>query len=111
MSVTISTAAAGENLSLNLANGNFSTLWNALALPLESPDDWCGEIDPREVLAAIDSVDPQLIHRADVVEYNDDSEVRFWSCGIDAERANRYLATLRRIAAHAIKVGQPIYWG
>ena len=109
MSVTIS-GIRGQ--SMNLANGNFSTLWHALGLSL---DDWCGEVDPRTVLTAIRTLPDGLLCRATVVDAGEDiagNQVGAYQVdyGIDADRAKSYIDRLTAICNAAEREETKIQW-
>lgn len=100
-----------ENLpfEMNVANGNFSLLWNALALPF----DWSGSIDARRILAVVPATDTALLMR-DTREEGGSAEgggCRVIHVGIDQERADSYLTRLRAIAEEAAKREERVVWG
>lgn len=86
---------------MNISSGNFSTLWNSLGLEF----DYCGQIDPREVIDSLNSFDENLLIRANFVDGN------IYSFGIDIERAKSYIDRLRNIAEESLKRNQLISWG
>ena len=87
---------------LNLANGNFSTLWNSLGLEF----DYCGEINSGELLKAVSSLDSELLLRANFVDGEN-----FYSFGIDKNQAARYIKKLHEICLEALKRGESVTWG
>lgn len=92
---------------MNISNGNFKTLWNALGLDF----DYCGEICPKKILDSLRILDENLLLRANFVLSNDSGDANFISFGIDKEQALRYTKRLREIAMHAISRGVNICWG
>lgn len=82
---------------LNLANGNFSTLWAALGF--DAPD-CCGSVAAHDVLLALDALDEHLLVRADQRGYGTNGAAWIY-CGIRPEQAQRYLSELRAIAREA----------
>ena len=87
---------------LNLANANFSTLWNSLGLEF----DYCGEINSGELLNAVNSLDSELLLRANFVDGEN-----FYSFGIDKNQAARYIKKLHEICLEALKRGESVTWG
>jgi len=90
----------------NIANGNFSTLWNSLGFDF----DYCGELDPRTILKAIKRTPVALIEKQ-TTEDNEEGKAHIINCGIDTEQANYYLIELVRICAEAEKREEKVYWG
>jgi hypothetical protein len=88
---------------LQMANGNFSTVMNALGL--EMSDDWCGSWDARTVLAALDRFNPELAVRAERQNNN------VIHCGIDQEYVIRRATLLREIAMEAARREELVVWG
>lgn len=86
---------------LNISNSNFSTLWNSLGLDF----DYCGEVETDKVSSALNSLDENLLLRANYVEDN------FYSFGIDRAQAKRYIDTLKDIVEEATKRNVKICWG
>ena len=91
---------------LNVANANFSTLWNSLGLE----HDYCGEIDPRVVLKAINRTPVALIERQ-ITEDNEEGKVHIINCGIHTKQAQRYITALTEICEEAEKREEKVYWG
>ena len=83
-----------------LANGNFSSVWQALGLPF----DWCGSIDGRIVQRAIANVNVDAIVRPTKVEGI------VTSCGVDAQQARAYLDRLAEIANEAARREENVVW-
>lgn len=92
---------------MNISNGNFKTLWNALGLE----HDYCGEICPKKILEVLKTFDDNLLLRANYVSSNDDGDCNFVSFGIDKDRAMSYTSRLKHIAIHAISRGVLVNWG
>ena len=90
---------------LNISNGNFETLWNALGLEFA----YCGEICPHILLEAVANADVQLIIRANYVDASENGAT-FYSFGIDAGRAESYLNRLSQIIIQAIARKVKIQW-
>lgn len=91
---------------MNVANGNFAMLWNALALPF----DYCGSIDARQVLPVVNATTPELLIRA-TDDSGSDGGVRVIRCGVGYEQAESYLTRLKAIAEEAARREEPIVWG
>lgn len=89
---------------MNLANANFSMLWNSLALPF----DWSGSIDPKLVLPVIASTPTELLQRETQVTKGNCVVISF---GVDHDQAESYLTRLKAIAEEADRRKQPIVWG
>lgn len=93
---------------MNISNGNFATLWNALGLE----HDYCGEICPKKIIEVLKTFDEKLLLRANYVLSNDNECCPiFYSFGIDNDRAMSYINRLKDIAMHAISRGVLICWG
>jgi hypothetical protein len=90
---------------LNIANGNFCTLWNALGLDSEP----CGEIPAGEVLLALESLEHELLERSETVQRGRRG-CRVIDCGIGPQQAQRYIAALTAIAREADNRIEPIVW-
>lgn len=90
---------------MNIANGNFSMLWNALGLEF----DWCGNIDGRQILDILKTFDNALLCRQTNIERKENGPV-IVACGVDVEGATRYISRLREIAEEAVRREQPICW-
>jgi len=86
---------------MNLANGNFHMLWNALALPF----DYSGCIDARIVRDALKGFDIALLIRDTIQDGN------VINCGVDEERAVRYIARLTEIVDEAERRERKVCWG
>jgi hypothetical protein len=84
----------------NLANANFSTLWNALGLEFD-----CRSMPARDLLLAVNSMNPDHATRA---ERRDGNSI---SCGLTREHIESYIDSLRVICLQAIKMGEDICWG
>jgi len=95
---------------MNLANGNFRTLWNALGL--DTGDcDLCGSMSPKDLCVAIVDAVPELAIRADRDGTSDEIfGCPFYEMGIDRERIDRYLDGLRRLAVWAVAHDATITW-
>ena len=91
---------------LNLANGNFSTLWNSLGLDVEP----FGEIDGRTLANAVETLDPSLAVRSPSVEYRNERPFVYGG-GIDHEQVNRYIGSLLAIAREAERREELVIWG
>lgn len=91
---------------LNLANGNFSTLWNSLGLDVEP----FGEIDGRTLARAVETLDPSLAVRSPSVEYRNERPFVYGG-GIDREQVNRYIGSLLAIAREAERREELVIWG
>lgn len=88
--------------TMNVANSNASML--VAALGLES-DDCGGSVNPNVLLKALDRTSVDLLTRAGREDGNT------FHCGVDADRAGRYLAKLREIAEEAAKREELVGWG
>ena len=91
---------------MNISNGNFKTLWNALGLDF----DYCGEICPKKIIEVLKTFDPDLLLAANYVDASGESAI-FYSFGIGGGRAMGYIDRLKDIAMHAISRGVNICWG
>lgn len=87
---------------MNVANGNFDTLWSALGLDLA---DRCGSMDGRVLQAAVRCADEALIVREGTREQN------YIDCGIGQGQAASYLARLMEIAVEAERREELVVWG
>jgi len=85
---------------LDIANGNFFTLFSALGLGT----CYAGHMDVRTMRCALDRFDPALAQRAGR------EEGRYFEQGIDADRIARYVKALRAILAFATERGAFIAW-
>lgn len=93
---------------MNVANGNFRTLFSTLALPF---DEEClsGHLDARTINAAIRSAAVELLER----ETRDEQKPggpRVIHCGIDREQATHYLIALKEIADEAERRESAVVW-
>lgn len=86
---------------MNLANANFATLWNSLGLESKP---W-GELNPQVALKALARTPTALLVRENRFED------RVYHCGIHEDQANRYFASLKKIADEAEKREEKIIWG
>jgi hypothetical protein len=91
---------------MNISNGNFKTLWNALGLDYY----YCGQICPKKIIEVLKTFDDNLLLRANYVDASEENAT-FFSFGIDKEKALRYTKGLKEIAMHAISRGVLICWG
>lgn len=91
---------------LDLSNSNASTLLSALGLAF----DYCGDIDGRTLLAAIDRTPVSLIQRQ-TTEGTGANGCQWINCGIREEQATRYLTILREIAEEAVRREERVCWG
>jgi len=77
---------------LDLANGNFGTLWDVL---FYFHGEWEGEMRPDNILRALDdTVVPALMKE-----------------GIPEERAKYYFETLKEVCVESQKRGVMVVWG
>lgn len=90
---------------LNMANGNFSTLWNSLGLDVE----WCGQIDGRTLAKLVESLDKSLAVRSPSVEYRNERP-KVCGGGIDLSQVDRYVSTLLAIAREAERREELVVW-
>ena len=90
---------------LNMANGNFSTIWNALGLDF----DYFGEIEPDVLIKAIDDSDINLAIKDSDIEVvkNGPTIITF---GIGLAQALRYHTLMREIATEAKDRGESVVW-
>lgn len=86
---------------MNLANGNFSTVFSALGLDV----DYCGHLDGRVLRDALRKTPLELLFRATVVDGN----VTY--CGIGQEQAAGYFTGLLEIAEEAVRREENVVWG
>lgn len=96
---------------LNMANCNFGSLWRILGLDCGDFEDFCcGSISPELLLAAIDIISVKSFTRDDEIFKNKEGRVRAIDCGVNLEKAARYIWTLRQIAGEAKRRGESIVW-
>lgn len=88
---------------LNLANFNFTMVWNALLL--DNADQPAGDVHPAKVLKAVMNVRPELLMRADMSEAHNWFEV-----GVDRSDVEYYIITLKEIALEACRREEYISW-
>ena len=89
---------------LNMANGNFHTVFCALGVSgIEF--DYVGEIEPRKLLKAIQRTHQDLFVRATQRTLN------IINCGIGREQADNYISKLVEICEEAIKREEKVCWG
>ena len=86
---------------MNMANGNFQTVFSALGLNTE----YCGSMDGRKLQNAIRSFNPELAIRATNISKN------IIEIGIDEDRITYYTESLLEIADEAIKREEMVCWG
>jgi hypothetical protein len=87
---------------LNIANGNFASLWQALGLYTD--DCYSGEISPKILLAYLNQLSLKRVCTPDEIKDN------FYTQGIDLSRASRYYWNLMQITKEAIKRNELIVW-
>lgn len=92
--------------SLNVANGNFATLWSALGF---DADVDCGSMDGRALAAALRNLDPALLIRADRASETPDGPRVYWA-GIVGAQADRYIEILSAIADEAQRREELVIW-
>lgn len=90
---------------MNVCNGNFRTLWNALALPY----DHCGEVSADAVLDALRGWDADLCVRAED-RIDNPHGASLISFGVSQEQAQSYEYRLLEIAKEAKRRGESIGW-
>lgn len=90
---------------MNIANGNFSRVWQALDLPVE----FGGHLDAKTLLAKVAACDVSKIVRDPRSEQS--GNVRVHYCGISHEHAQSYLSRLEDIAREADRRGKEVVWG
>lgn len=96
---------------MNVANGNFSTLWNALGLATNDDDMWGGSIEAETVQRALACMDHALVQRAPRHVLRGEHNCEIIEAGIDDARANSYVSRLSLIVGEAIKRNKKICWG
>lgn len=107
MSVTITVNHDRSGLfELNLANGNFATLDAALGA---FDGEYCGTVDPRCLLKALQSFDLHLAVRAEQRGYVDGS-LRYVCCALPLERVEQYTKVLTEIANEAERREEKVVW-
>jgi hypothetical protein len=92
---------------MNVANGNFHMLWNALGLEPE----YCGGMDGRKIQATLRTFDSRLLVRETRDVPATESSVRVIFCGVDADRAASYVSRLSEIADEAARREEQVVWG
>ena len=94
----------------NLANGNFSTIGNAIGF-LDDPEDmWGGSIHPQKLIDLLDAFDPSLGVRGGS-DTQEEGKCRIIDCGCSPEQVDRYTRGLRLIAYVALSRGVDVEWG
>lgn len=93
---------------LNVANGNFRTLWASLAL--EPGEYLSGFMPPATLRQALDNFDPALMERATTIEEGS-TGIRLINCGVTLDQANYYYHRLLEIVTEAERRGVDIVWG
>jgi hypothetical protein len=88
---------------LNLANGNFACVWQALGL--YSDDCYCGSMSANLLISYLNKLNVRSIKREDSQDHN------VYTQGIDLERASRYYWSIMSIAQEAKKRDSLIVWG
>ena len=88
---------------LNIANGNFACLWEALGLYTD--DCYCGSIEAKLLISYLKQLNIKLVCREDEQDGN------LYTQGIDLARASRYYWNLMQIAQEAAKRGEKVTWG
>lgn len=88
---------------VNLANGNFATLWSALGLD-PTPD---GQLDAHELLRRLDDLEvrPELAVRAESSLRDRNGRVLGVNCGLDESYVRTRVQALRRVARRAVSQG------
>lgn len=94
---------------MNLANGNFATLWKALGLNKLNDDMWGGSLDGRIILRALATLDRSRVLRAPS-KLIEDGQPAIYVGGIDHEQAERYISTLTQIANEATRRESHVCW-
>jgi hypothetical protein len=109
MSITIRPANRKATTELNVANGNFVTLFSALGF---SADECWGEIEPVELIEALHRTPWEWCLRQEQVKaYSQETGEPNWICaGINPERAMRYWKTLEQIACEANRLQCRVEW-
>lgn len=86
---------------VNLANGNFFALWQAIGLEA----DYCGAIEADVLLAALSRFDVNSLVSETVVDG------RMVCCGRTIEQVSRYFWNVSLIAHEAKSRGELVTWG
>lgn len=103
MSVTIE----AEGLpGINVANDTFLRIWTALGLDIQ---DWAGELWPHEIRQRVETLEPEVLMRKTQVERLEGGGWVHY-CGIDRDRASRYLSQLRLLSKAACRREVKIRW-
>jgi len=87
---------------MNVANGNAYALLEAIG---QTPD-YCGEVDPRDVLVGLERLQPGALESAD-----EQPAANVYCAGRSSEQVARYVAQLRKIALKARKYDRRVVWG
>lgn len=91
---------------MNLANGNFGTLWCALGY---EPDLGGGELPADEVGLALSALQDWILERAERHEPAGPGPA-IVHCGIGTRQAHSYIERLHAICEEACERGQTIVW-
>ena len=92
---------------LNLANGNFVSLWKSLGLTLR--DDVWGYIDGRTLLQVLEVPVEKLLSQDS--QYDGEQGGTLIDFGISRSQAERYMQLLRSLADEASRREEPVVWG
>ena len=103
MSVTIYTRNVDEGLgevSINMSNRNFATLWSALGFEVEL----MGEMDARKLRSAVNTMPSSLMIRPSTTDGN------FIDCGVSHAQVDRYIETFTQLCDEAERMETPVQW-
>ena len=89
-----------SRFSMNLANANFATFWNALGLDTEGYT-----CSPTIILDLLKQFNPELAIRDTIEEKN------IIDCGLDESQIDSYVSRLTFIAEAAQRRNEQIVWG
>lgn len=115
MSITFGVKGFPENApELNVSNTNGMAIQRMLGME----PDYCGSLDPSQLLAALAVANPGSIVReshdnmgVDVTVDGVKPIVRIIECGLSEDRIEFYIERLTRIAEHAVRHGTEITFG
>lgn len=102
-----------EDLTLNIANGNFQALMFALGINIKPENDdpifgisySGGGFDPRLLIGKLENIIPELAIR------NETQDRNLISCALRIDQIERYVSKLKEICEVAMKTEKMIYWG
>jgi hypothetical protein len=99
------TTNRSSRFELNVANANAGLILAALGLENLDAESWGGCVNANRLLSRIAATTPALLIRASHQDGNT------FACGVEPERAQRYLERLTMIATEAARLEEDVVWG